>query len=168
MSTTIRLHQPLAVLLALGAIAVTSSAALAESRDFGPHTRAQIDTICDTAHGQRTLGPAVATWGCNGTHFAIACKLSGKTCIIDLFGIVTDGTIASASPPSAGSGDTLNPGTGNPPPGTGGGGVYAGPARVDTSGLGLSQSGGSGGDTLTGVNGGGGDHGAGLQPLPGH
>ena len=54
---TITLPRPLAAALALGALALTSSAAFASSHPVGPYTKAQTYAICDDAHGQRTAGP---------------------------------------------------------------------------------------------------------------
>ena len=142
------LSRPTALILGLGALALTSSAALASSHDIGPHTKAQIYAICDDAHGERTAGPA--QWGCDAMRFAIACKSAGKLCIIDLRGTSPDGSGKTQFATVIATGGANGSSGGNP---NGGGFNGFGVGKVDTSGLKMDMGSDTGGGGIV-VNGG--------------
>ena len=81
------------------------------SHDFGPHSKAEIATLCSHAHG--TLAVSAGKWDRTTARWKIACVDSGKKCVIVLLG-----TAASATGPSAGGGSTI-PASTAPQQGTG-------------------------------------------------
>jgi hypothetical protein len=94
-----------------GPLAVAALAS-AGPRDFGPHTKAELATLCRQHQG--TLASSPSKWSCDTARWLVACIDNGKTCTISYYTLLPDGShVASSTTQSPPTGGGLSGGYGS-------------------------------------------------------